>query len=110
MYIFNSSWYKTEAPIFPFPFSLHTCEFVSPDPITSDYNTGVAANLLQTLLAEFRDQEDGAGERETCIAHRGVDRSGLSFGANPGGIFDNPLFFHCVYRLVWCHEEEINHG
>ncbi|TLS25592.1 hypothetical protein PpBr36_07340 [Pyricularia pennisetigena] len=53
-----------------------------------------------TLLAEFRDQEDGAGERETCIAHRGVDRSGLSFGANPGGIFDNqPSFFIVLIAL-----------
>ncbi|KAI6476531.1 hypothetical protein MCOR17_000994 [Pyricularia oryzae] len=53
--------------------------------------------LILTLLAEFRDQEDGAGERETCIAHRGVDRSGLSFGANPGAIFDNPpLFIVCA--------------
>ncbi len=48
--------------------------------------------FILTLFDESGDHEYRAIEREACIAHRGADRFGLSFGADPGVIFDAKPF------------------
>ena len=52
--------------------------------------------FILTLFDGAGDQENLHVGREACIAQRGVDRSGLSFGADPDAIFDVFHFFIVV--------------
>src|SRR3569833_174253 len=60
--------------------------------------------FILTLFDESGDKEYLAIGWEACIAHRGADRFGLSFGADPGVFFDafqplGVLFFIVLIAL-----------